>query len=233
MTNAGICGQAGRRWATLDITWYGHSCFRISERGRISVVTDPFHESIGLPPLKLKADVVTVSHEGAGHSYLDAVKTDMRAVHTPGEYEIGGVFITALALHNPAAEPPQRNVGFMVNYDTLSVLHVGDLSFVPEQSTIENLGEVNVLLVPVGGGGGLKAAQAAELVALVEPHFIVPMHYALPGLAFELEPVDKFLKVMGVSKVVEMDILKVSSSDLPEQPQVVVLTPQGMEMAAG
>lgn len=217
----------------MDITWYGHSCFRISERGRISVVTDPFHESIGLPPLKLKADVVTVSHESAGHSYLDAVKTDMRAVHTPGEYEIGGVFITALALHNPTAEPPQRNVGFMVNYDTLSVLHVGDLSFVPEQSTIENLGEVNVLLVPVGGGGGLKAAQAAELVALVEPHFIVPMHYALPGLAFELEPVDKFLKVMGVSKVVEMDILKVSSSDLPEQPQVVVLTPQGMEMAAG
>jgi L-ascorbate metabolism protein UlaG (beta-lactamase superfamily) len=217
----------------LEITWYGHSCFRISERGRISVVTDPFHESIGLPPLKLKADVVTVSHDSAGHGYLEAVKSDMRVLRSPGEYEIGNVFVSGLALHNVTTEPPQRNVGFMINYDTLSVLHLGDLSYVPEQSTIENLGEVNVLLVPVGGGSALKAAQAAELVALIEPHFIIPMHYALPGLAFELEPVEKFLKVMGVSKVVEMDILKISASDLPEQPQVVVLNPQGMELAAG
>jgi len=83
-----------------------------------------------------------------------------------------------------------------------------------------------VLLVPVGGGNGLKAAQAADVVALIEPSFVIPMHYALPGLAFELDPVDKFLKAMGVTKVQEADSLKITLSDQPDQPQVVVLNPQ-------
>jgi len=106
------------------------------------------------------------------------------------------------------------------------VLHLGDLAHVPNQSVVEELGQVNVLLVPVGAGMGLKAAQAAEVVALIEPYFVVPMHFALPGLALELEPVEKFLKAMGVSKVQESDTLKVTAADTPEQPQVVVLKPQ-------
>ena len=77
-----------------------------------------------------------------------------------------------------------------------------------------------------GGGKGIKAAQAAEVVALIEPYFVVPMHYELPGLAIELDPLEKFLKAMGVSKVQESDTLKVTAADMPEQPQVVVLTPQ-------
>jgi L-ascorbate metabolism protein UlaG (beta-lactamase superfamily) len=210
----------------LEITWYGQSCFRIVERGRVVVVTDPFHESIGLPPLKLKADVVTISHESPGHSNVDAVKTPARVLRGAGEYEIGNVFITGIALHNTSESPPHINVAYSLEYDNLTVLHLGDLSHMPDQSQIENLGTVNVLLVPVGGGGGLKAAQAAEVVSLIEPHYIVPMHYALDGLTFELEPVDKFLKAMGVSKVNEADTLKLSSSELPEQPQVVVLQPQ-------
>ena len=80
--------------------------------------------------------------------------------------------------------------------------------------------------MPVGGGKSLSAAQAAEVVALIEPHYIIPMHYEMPGLHFSLEPVDKFLKAMGVSKVNEAETLRITMSDLPEQPQVVVLKPQ-------
>ncbi len=210
----------------MDITWYGHSCFKISERGKPNIVTDPYSEKIGLPPLKLKADIVTVSHDTPGHNAVGAVQGDPYVLGGAGEYEIGGVFITATAMNNVQAEPPQSNVGYLFAYDNLTVLHLGDLSYVPEQGLTENLGEVNVLLIPVGGGGGLKAAQAAEVVAMIEPHYIVPMHYGLPGLGIELEPVDRFLKEMGVSKVQEVDFLKVSASELPEQPQVVVLMPQ-------
>jgi L-ascorbate metabolism protein UlaG (beta-lactamase superfamily) len=210
----------------LDITWFGHSCFRINERGRITVVTDPFADDIGLPPLKLKADVVTISHDVPGHNNVEAVKSEAHVLRGAGEYEIGNVFITGVVMVDSSSATPRPNVAYHIQYDNLSVLHLGDLAHVPQQSLIERLGEVNVLLVPVGGGMGLTAAQAAEVVGMIEPHFIVPMHYEMPGLRFNLEPVDKFLKAMGVSKVQEADTLKITASDLPEQPQVVVLKPQ-------
>lgn len=208
----------------MDITWYGHSCFRISERGRIAVITDPFSDSIGLRPPALKADVVTVSHDEPGHNNVEAVKGEPYRLFGPGEYEIGGSFIMGIAM--PTNGGTRQNVAYLIEYDNLTVLHLGDLDHVPDQSVIEEIGEVSVLLVPVGGGKGLNANQAAEVVALIEPHYIVPMHYALPDLAFELEPVDKFLKAMGVSKAQEAEILKVAAGSLPEQPQVVMLTPQ-------
>jgi L-ascorbate metabolism protein UlaG (beta-lactamase superfamily) len=208
----------------LEISWYGLSCFRLVERGRITVVTDPFSDSIGLPSPKIKSDVVTISHDVPGHGFIEAIKSEPHVLRGPGEYEVGGVFITGIALHD--AETGRQNVAYMFDYDGLTVLHLGDLAHVPDQSAVEELGQINVLLVPVGGGRGLKAERAAEVVALIEPYFVVPMHYAQPGLAFELEPVDKFLKAMGVSKVQESDTLKVSAADTPEQPQVVILVPQ-------
>lgn len=208
----------------LEIIWYGLSCFRLSERGRITVITDPFSDSIGIPSPKLKGDLVTISHDVPGHNFVDAIKTDPHVLRGPGEYEIGGVFVTGVATHD--AETGRENVSYLFDFDGMTVLHLGDLSHVPDQSVVEALGEVNVLLVPVGGGKGIKAAQAAEVVALIEPYFVVPMHYELPGLAIELDPLEKFLKAMGVSKVQESDTLKVTAADMPEQPQVVVLTPQ-------
>jgi L-ascorbate metabolism protein UlaG (beta-lactamase superfamily) len=213
----------------LDITWYGHSCFRISERGQIAVITDPYSDQIGLPPLKLKGDIVTISHDRPGHNNSDAVKGANYVLNGPGEYEIGGVFITGIAMHFVNEQVVHHNIAYLIQYGSLTVLHLGDLMHVPEQSTIEaieSMGAVNVALVPVGGGHSLRAPLAAEVIALFEPNYIIPMHYALPGLAVELDPVDKFLKEMGVSKVQEEDILKVSSGSLPEQPQVVVLRPQ-------
>lgn len=214
----------------MDITWYGHSCFRMMERGQASVVTDPYHADVlGLPELKLKADLVTISHDSPGHNALDTVKGFQYALRGPGEYEIGGVFITGIAMHFVDEESGviRPNVAYLIETDSrLKVLHLGDLAYLPSQTVIEEMGEVNVVLVPVGGGNGLRAGQAAEVIALIEPNYIVPMHYALPDLSLELEPVERFLKAMGVSKVQEEDVLRVTSTALSEQPQVVVLNPQ-------
>lgn len=210
----------------MDITWYGHSCFRITERGQISIVTDPFSESIGLPiPPRLKGDVVTISHDAAGHNNVDAVAGHNYTLAGPGQYEIGGIFIDGIALHHVDENVSKQNVAYLIQYDSLTVAHLGDLGHVPDQSTIEAMGEVNVVLVPVGGGQSLRASDAAEVIALIEPNYIVPMHYALPGLKIELDPVDRFLKEMGVSRVQEEETLRVSAAALPEQPQVVLLQP--------
>ncbi len=212
----------------MDITWYGHSCFRLTERGQISVVTDPFHEDIGIAvPPRLKGDVVTVSHHAHGHNNVDAVKGFQYVLEGPGEYELGGIFFSGIAMHHIGEDQIVRpNVAYTVQYGDLTVLHLGDLSHIPDQSTIESLGEVHVALVPVGGGNGLTAADAAEVIALIEPNYIVPMHYMLDGLTVLLDPVEKFLKEMGVSKVQEEESLRVTMSSLPEQPQVIVMIPQ-------
>ena len=210
----------------MEITWYGHSCFRITERNRISVVTDPFSESIGLPVPKLKGDVVTISHPEPGHNNVSAVKPEPHVLEGPGEYELGGVFITGIPMHLVEEDVVRWNIAYLMEYDNLTVLHLGDLAHVPDQSTIEGFGEVNVLLLPVGGGRGLRASEAAEVVALIEPSYVIPMHYGLPGLVIELDPVDRFLKAMGIGKAQEADWLKISSGELPEQSQVVILQPQ-------
>jgi len=212
----------------LDITWYGHSCFRLSERGLASVVTDPYGEGIGLPAPKLKADIVTISHEGLGHSAAEAVKGAQMVLRSPGEYEIGGVFVTGIAMHtiDESRSLARYNVAYSFDFGgEVNVLHLGDLGHVPDQRQIQELGEVTVLLIPVGGGNGLRAAMAAEVIALIEPSYIIPMHYAIDGLSLEMEPVERFLKAMGVSKVQEEDTLRVSTAPL-EGTQVVLLRPQ-------
>lgn len=208
----------------MDITWYGMSCFRITERGKMTLITDPYTPSIGIQPGgTTKTDITTISHDAPGHNHTAMLKGDFYTLSTPGEYEIGGTFITGLALHNTERE--QYNIGYLFDYDGLTVFHVGDLSHVPQQSVIEGLGQVNVLLVPVGGGGALNAAQASDLVGLVEPNIIIPMHYHIPQLNIELDESERFLKAMGVSQAEVTSMYRVTSASLPEQPQVVILEP--------
>jgi L-ascorbate metabolism protein UlaG (beta-lactamase superfamily) len=215
----------------MEITWFGHSCFRLMERGMASVVTDPYDESLGYQALKLKADIVTVSHEAPGHSNLEAVRGEKRALTGPGEYEIGGVFITGIPMARTQTESKKKkgetdsksNTVFLFDYDGLTVCHLGDLDHVPTQSQIEALGAVSVALVPVGGGGGLNAAQAAEVVSLIEPSIVVPMHFRTESGSSSLDPVSKFLKEMGLGATQPEAGLKVTRSGLPDETRVVVL----------
>lgn len=209
----------------MDITWYGHSCFRLSERNKASIVTDPFDAKVvGYNPLRLKSDVVTVSHASPGHNHVDAVQGYKYALVGPGEYEIGGVFITAAAMYNVYAEHPRYNVVYVMDFQGVTVAHLGDLDHIPNQSAIDALGKVDVALVPVGGGGALNSSQAAEVISLLEPSIVIPMHYHTEYSLLPLDPVERFLKEMGVSiKPPEEEVLRVTASSLPEQTQIVLL----------
>jgi L-ascorbate metabolism protein UlaG (beta-lactamase superfamily) len=211
----------------MEITWYGLSCFRLTERGQASIVTDPYKQSLGLPLPKLRADVVTISHDATGHNHLPAVTGYEHALTRPGEYEIRGVFVTGIATALTADE--RRNVLFMFDFGGITVAHLGDMNQVPPQTQIEALEKVDVLLVPVGGGQSLNAAQAAELVSMLEPSLVVPMHYHVPGLKLKLENVERFLNEMGVTEVEEESRLRVSAGRLPEETAVVLLKPKALD----
>jgi L-ascorbate metabolism protein UlaG (beta-lactamase superfamily) len=211
----------------MEITWYGLSCFRLTERGMDNVVTDPYdHTVVGFGPLKLRAEIVTVSHDAPGHNYVSAVKGRRKVITGPGEYEIGGVFITGVETNGRSkrtgGEP--RNILYVFDYDGVTVAHLGDLRRVPSQAEIEALGDVHVALVPVGGGGGLTAAKAVEVVSLLEPGIVIPMHYGTKGGNLKLAPVNKFLKEMGVGAIDPQPSLKITRSSTPSETHVVLLT---------
>ena len=211
----------------MEITWYGYSCFRITERNSASVVTDPYNKKIGLTEPKIKAEVVTVSHEAPGHSNTKIIK-GARIITGPGEYEIGGAFITGVNTSNnkDKVDQIQSNTAYLIAYESANVCHLGDINNIPSQTHIEALGTVDVLLVPVGGGQGLNAAQAAEIISLIEPAIVVPMHYKVPKLKPKLDPLSRFLKEMGLSRPTAETSIKVTKSSLPDETQVVILEPK-------
>lgn len=218
----------------MEITWYGLSCFRLIERGMASVVIDPFDESAGNGTLRLKADIVCVSHDEPMRNCVEVVKGEKRVIRGPGEFEIGGVFITGVSTRHATGasgkkkknERKEANTLYLVDFNGLTVAHLGDLDYVPDQQQVENLGSVNVALVPIGGGGGLNASQAAEVISLLEPALVVPMHYRTPGIAVKLDSLNKFVKEMGLSAPKPQESLKITKSDLPDETHVVVLEPK-------
>jgi L-ascorbate metabolism protein UlaG (beta-lactamase superfamily) len=208
----------------MEITWYGHSCFRLTERNFVTVVTDPYDsKTVGYEPLKLKAEIVTISHDAPGHNFSEAVKGATHVLTGSGEFEIGGVFITAVQTDGAKKKEKVRNTVYVFDYDGITVAHLGDLQQIPTQSEIELLGTVNVALVPVGGGNGLNAAKAAEVVSMLEPNIVIPMHYATPDAKIKLDELNKFLKEMGLGKQEPQPLLKVTRTSLPAETHVAVL----------
>ena len=210
----------------MEITWYGHACFRLKDR-TTTVVTDPYDKTLGLPLPHPKADIVTISHATPHHSYTAGVKGEFKVIDGPGEYEIGGIFINGIHLAAPKKKEnddvaAQNNI-YVIYIEDIAVCHLGDLSHVPTQNQVEDLGSIEVLMVPVGGQNALNAAQAAEVISLIEPYVVIPMHYHLPDLTIKLDPVEKFLKEMGLTKADTVDMLKLTKAGLPEETQIVLL----------
>jgi L-ascorbate metabolism protein UlaG (beta-lactamase superfamily) len=207
----------------MEITWYGHACFRLKSRGA-TVVTDPYDKTLGLSLPHPKADIVTVSHNTPHHNYVAGVKGDFMVINSPGEYEIKGVFVTGIHMTSPKnAKSPTQNKVFVIYMEDINLCHLGDLAYVPTQKQVEDMGNIDVLLIPVGGQNALNAAQAAEVISLIEPYIVIPMHYKLPGLTIKLDPASKFLKEMGITKADTVDTLKLTRTNFTEETQVVLL----------
>lgn len=211
----------------MEIFWYGHSCFKLNERSLATVITDPYDaQATGHAPLSIPGEIVTISHNKPGHNHVAAVKGDPFVISGPGEYEIGGVFITGLQTngHTTPIEIDERNIMYVYDFDGVKVAHLGGINRLPNQSEVEELGNVHVMLVPIGGDSTLSAVQAAEIVNLIEPNIVIPMHYMTESSIIKLEPLNKFMKEMGLSNIEPQNSFKVTSSrNLPEQTQVVVL----------
>lgn len=209
----------------MQIAWFGHSCFRLRSRNG-TVVTDPYGKGLGYKLPRLRADIVTVSHDHPDHANVKAISGKPKIIDGPGEYEIKGMFVIGIPTYfeESPKQSELRNTVYLFDLDDVTVCHLGDVRRVPTQTQIEELGEVDVLLVPVGGGSTLGAAKASEVISLLEPKVVIPMHYktnVVRGL--KLQPVSQFLKEMGLKDVVPQDRVNLTKSGLPSETQTIVM----------
>jgi len=208
----------------LDITWLGHSCFRL--RGReAAIVTDPFGRSLGLSIGKPSAEIVTISHDSPHHNAAELIGGNPRVVRGPGEYEVRGVMIAGVTTPGERGSDGQlgRNTAYAIQIDDLVICHLGDLGRTLNAEQVEALKDPDILLVPVGGLCTIAPAEVVEVVSQLEPKFIVPMHYAVPGVRLNLESIDRFCREMGVQEVRPQPKLTVTPSSLPDEATVCVL----------
>jgi L-ascorbate metabolism protein UlaG (beta-lactamase superfamily) len=214
----------------MEITWLGHSCFRL--RGRdAAVVMDPCGKETGYNISRPTADIVTVSHDHPAHNNVAGVAGTPRVIQGPGEFEIAGVMIMGIPTYHDAqkGEKLGKNTAYVVELDDVRVCHLGDLGHIPTPEQVEELSGVDVLLAPVGGGTTINAAAAAETVSLLGAKLVIPMHYKTAASKDELEPLDRFLKEMGAKLANEerQPKLSVTKSTLPEETKVQVLDYKG------
>jgi L-ascorbate metabolism protein UlaG (beta-lactamase superfamily) len=213
----------------VDLSWLGHSCFRL--RGRdVTILTDPYvDDAWGYPPLSTSANVVTISNEHPHHAGLSGVEGVRHALRGPGEYEIGGVLIWGVRTsRRPSASTPTKNTAFIIQIEELTICHLGDLANAPlTGDELTHIKDADVLLIPVGGHCTINAQQAAGVVAQVEPKLIVPMHYATPESRgyVDLDEVERFCKELGATEAAPRSRLSITPSSLPAEPTVALMEP--------
>jgi L-ascorbate metabolism protein UlaG (beta-lactamase superfamily) len=210
----------------MEITWLGHSCFRM--RGRdATVVTDPCDKSTGYNISRPNADIVTVSHDHPAHANVSGVAGTPRVIRGPGEFEVSGVLIQGIPTFHDSEKGGElgKNTAFVIELDDVLICHLGDLGHVPTSEQVEELSGVDVLFVPVGGGSTIGASAAAETVSLLEPKLVIPMHYKTPVSKAELEPLERFLKEIGAPGALaeKQPKLSVTKSTLPHEIKVQVM----------
>lgn len=213
----------------MDITYLGHSSFKIKGK-KVTLITDPFaSEKVGLKFPKSEANIVTVSHDHDDHNAVTQIGGSPFVVHGPGEYEIAGVSIVGVSAFHDEQQGKERGTNTLYSFDVdnIHIAHLGDLGHVLTDQEIEKLGSIDILFIPVGGIYTITAKQAAELLPELDPSVVIPMHYGRDELKkdvfSELSPLSVFLKQVGTEDIAPVSKYTITRDKLPDQRQIVVL----------
>src|SRR3989338_2408011 len=213
----------------MDIKYLGHASFFIKSK-EAKLVTDPFDpKMVGLKFPKVEADIVTVSHHHSDHDQTNLINGEPLVIDMPGEYEKKGLRVFGHQSYHDKQKGAERgeNIVYKIEGEVVSILHGGDLGIVLDDAFIDTIGDVDVLLVPVGGFFTIDAVEASELVKKIEPSIVIPMHYNSSKLNQQvfakLLPVSEFLKKIGQESAVPVSKLTIKKEELEEEMKVVVM----------
>ena len=208
----------------MTITWYGHSCFRIEVKEG-SILVDPFSKETGLRPPKIKDDLVLVTHHHFDHDNVGEANPEALIIDGPGEYEKQGIQVRGLSSFHDKTNGKEKglNTIYLIKAEDMTVCHLGDLGQDKlDDKQVEEIGDVDILMVPVGGTYTLDAKEAVGVVGQIEPKMVIPMHYKIKDLKIEVSGPDKFLKEIGISPE-KVDKLKIAKKNLPAEEMKLVM----------
>jgi len=216
----------------MVISWLGHACFKIISKYNnqdLTIITDPYDKSIGLRVPKMAADIVTVSHQHEDHNNVKAVAGNLSdmpfVIDQAGEYEIKGIAISTIKTWHDSKQGQDRgeNIVYRFDIEGLSVVHLGDLGHILSDEQLEQIGNVDILMIPVGGTYTLNASSASKVVRQIEPRIVIPMHYRDEKVKLKLDSVNAFRKEMGGLAENEKK-LKITKKNLPsEETKIIIL----------
>ncbi len=209
----------------MVITWYGQACFKI-QSGDLVIAIDPFDKEIGFTPPRFRADVVMVTHTHHDHSNAESIAGEPFAIAGPGEYEVKGVNIMGIETYHDTSRGRERglNTIYMIEVEGIRILHMGDFGEEKmREETLEAVGDVDILMIPVGGVYTIEGDTAARISRQVESALVIPMHYKIPGLKVPLQGPEQFLKEMGVKDAESQEKLTIKKKDIPEDGKTAVV----------
>lgn len=217
----------------MDILWHGQSCFEIripsNKVEKKTIVIDPFSSNYtGLKIPSIEAALLLVSHNHSDYSDTATVKGKPFLINGPGEYEIKGVFVQGIAGSHGFLQKEElgKITIYTIEVQGFKLCHLGGFGqkeFTPEQLDI--IGEVDILMVPTGGGYTIDGETAQKVVNQIEPKIVIPMYYKVPKLKKDIEGVERFLKAMGQEEIEPQSVLKIKKQGLPIETKLVVLKP--------
>ncbi len=214
----------------MNITWHGLSCFEIQSKtpdGEVTIVTDPYENSTGhRMPKTIEAQIVIVSHDEEDANSVKSIQGEPSIVNMPGEFEVRGVFVYAseiLLKRTEKKDEPVRNLACRIEIEGIHIAHLGALDRALTDKELQELENIDILMVPVGGGKVLSSKLASEVIAQIEPRVVIPMTHHIASEKEKLESVDAFCKELGSCRKEELNKYKVSRKDLPEDDMLVVV----------
>lgn len=212
----------------MEIIFLGHSAFHIKGKSA-SLVSDPFDpQMVGIRFPKVSANIVTISHDHKDHNKAELVADVKKVISGPGEYEVEGISVIGLGSYhdNKKGEERGKNTIYVYEVDGLRLAHLGDLGHELSEGDINNIGTIDILMIPVGGIYTIGPKEAAEVSRSIEPRIIIPMHYGMPGLnpaSFgNLVDEKPFISAMGLPSRVEKK-LSIKADQMPEDSQEIVV----------
>lgn len=226
-----------KREGKVEVKWLGHACFYLKSSEGIRIVTDPFGgnmgERIGFPSIKerteIVADIITVSHEHGDHNAVDdvnQVKGGAVVVRSEGKTEAKKIIFRGIGSFHDKEQGAKRgpNTIIVFTLDGITFCHLGDLGHILSDEQVKEIGRVDVLFIPVGGGPTINAEEGTVIISKLKPKIAIPMHYRHKRAEITwLDPVDGFLKSKEDVKLVKSDSIELARIELPEKLRVVVI----------